>query len=580
MSPSSLKHLFAVVCLLALGLTACPAPKEECGPGFCFGCCSNGICSTGTEATSCGSAGQACTACGAGQTCSLGLCQTSPPGDGGGGGGGQDAGYDGGGGGDCRDPGATCPAKTYCEVVDGKCKPGCSHNADCDVNGYCDLVTHGCRCDAGRLQCGTACLACQPPAHATAVCNGGACDFGCQSGYHRCGTACLSNTSPGSCGSACTPCPVPAGGSATCDGTACGTSCPGGTRMCGGACALCPTSGVAQTACSGSACAATACLPTFVIAGNGCQNVWSVQSLAADPSRSPMLAVSPDGTPAVAWEVASGTGPQVAKIWTGGTTQTTSLSILADMTFTPAGQLQLVGMTSSGSSITWLVPGVNGSGAVVTGSYLMDAYALVADSSGMSYVVGATSSSIPKGFLLTTTGWVEETLSLSFNIGDAQAALGPDGRVWALLAGTGSNTFRLAHRETSGWVLDAPMTGRYHPAFALRSDSVPVIASSYSGGSASILVTSGAQGESINTGALSPYWVAVAVDAANAPHIVFEVTGRGIYYTSKRTGAWTIEQLSATDSYLSPSVGIGSDGVVHVAWSTANRTDVMYAKRQ
>ncbi len=62
-------------------------------------------------------------------------------------------------------------------------------------------------CAPPLLACGGRCLACSPPANASADCSAGACDFTCDPGYNRCGggPSCTAE-SAASCGPACADC--------------------------------------------------------------------------------------------------------------------------------------------------------------------------------------------------------------------------------------------------------------------------------------------------------------------------------------------------------------------------------------
>jgi hypothetical protein len=48
----------------------------SCGPQNCQGCCNGGVCSTGTDPTSCGTSGNTCVQCAPGQSCVGGACVT------------------------------------------------------------------------------------------------------------------------------------------------------------------------------------------------------------------------------------------------------------------------------------------------------------------------------------------------------------------------------------------------------------------------------------------------------------------------------------------------------------------------
>lgn len=65
------------------GHVCVPAPDgvasicvAACSPENCQGCCAGGVCSTGTDPTSCGAGGSLCMQCGSGQSCVNGACLT------------------------------------------------------------------------------------------------------------------------------------------------------------------------------------------------------------------------------------------------------------------------------------------------------------------------------------------------------------------------------------------------------------------------------------------------------------------------------------------------------------------------
>lgn len=117
----------------------------------------------------------------------------------------------------------------------------------------CDGVNCGLRCASTSTpnycnntcvadsitSCGPSCLACTPPANATAVCLSGQCDFTCNSGFHRCGMQCVADSSVDGCGTSCTPCADgPANSTRTCTRPtptapfACGWDCAMGSNRC------------------------------------------------------------------------------------------------------------------------------------------------------------------------------------------------------------------------------------------------------------------------------------------------------------------------------------------------------------
>ena len=151
----------------------------------------------------------------------------------------------------CCPSGETCCKGSCCPV--GRCNSTCGcgqkycpgqgilpSGTCCPDNGVCyiDCGPFGspgcwgpgrCRCADNRPICGNACCT------STQVCSDGQC-AACPGGQHICNGACVSNSSPATCGTACTPCQPPANATATCDGTACGFTCNQGYTNCDGEC--------------------------------------------------------------------------------------------------------------------------------------------------------------------------------------------------------------------------------------------------------------------------------------------------------------------------------------------------------
>ncbi len=111
------------LCTTSQGPALCTIP---CSPQNCQGCCVGGVCSTGTDPTSCGAGGDLCVTCASGQSC----------------------------------VGGTCIALTQCGST--LCA-GC-----CDANDVCHTGT-------GDTACGTGGLACHDCATSSQTCKGGVC---------------------------------------------------------------------------------------------------------------------------------------------------------------------------------------------------------------------------------------------------------------------------------------------------------------------------------------------------------------------------------------------------------------------
>jgi hypothetical protein len=152
----------------------------------------------------------------------------------------------------CGGKPATCSSPKECMTNCSSCSASC---VDCPTGSHlcpagcytdsADVIATGCRltCDAQP---------CAPPAHSTALCTAGVCDFTCDAANHwvksgsacvcdaaggfveqtgtcvcnaaanlkLCGGACVSSTAPanGCAGVSCAACPAPAHGTAVCDG--------------------------------------------------------------------------------------------------------------------------------------------------------------------------------------------------------------------------------------------------------------------------------------------------------------------------------------------------------------------------
>jgi hypothetical protein len=142
----------------------------------------------------------------------------------------------------CSGKPATCSSPKECMTACTSCTAAC---VDCQ-SGY-HLCPSGCAADGTdtiatgcRLTCDS--QPCAPPAHATAVCTAGACDFTCDAAGHwvRSGSACVCNSSAGF---------VEQGGACVCDT---GTN----WKLCGGACVSTTSP---ATGCAGAPC--DACVP-------------------------------------------------------------------------------------------------------------------------------------------------------------------------------------------------------------------------------------------------------------------------------------------------------------------------------
>ena len=121
---------------------------------------------------------------------------------------------------DCHD--SDCHTTPACgETTSALCHDGLDDDGDgatdCDDSGCASFNEHRCSgsCVANDVSaCGSSCMHCAAPAHATATCNGMSCGFTCTTGYTLCGTVCVDLATDlmncGACGATCG-----AGGSCT-----------------------------------------------------------------------------------------------------------------------------------------------------------------------------------------------------------------------------------------------------------------------------------------------------------------------------------------------------------------------------
>ena len=204
---------------------------------------------------------------------------------------------------DCTQEG--CVGLSWCDLSTGVCTPGCARDSQCAGGQVCDLATHTCICEPGRVDCagvctredadhcGLSCLACPSDPLGQAACTAqGVCDLTCEPGARLCGGACAmcpqgegveattcqeaacvaSACAPGRelCDGVCAACPSGAD-EVGCDGVRCvASSCPGGTKLCAGACASCPARDPnGQLSCNAAACE-TVCQTGFHLCRGVC----------------------------------------------------------------------------------------------------------------------------------------------------------------------------------------------------------------------------------------------------------------------------------------------------------------------
>lgn len=168
---------------------------------------------------------------------------------------------------DCRQQG--CAGQSFCDEDDGKCKPGCERDEQCEGGASCNLETNVCTCNEG---------------------------------FHACSGTCFDSSSPNSCGTSCVPCPTDPNGVATCDEGRCGIECAETARRCGDACAACPQGDpVLETACDESLCVATRCEEGYEICEMGCCPIMSApvpdEAVVANGAGPTSIAVDDSGTP-------------------------------------------------------------------------------------------------------------------------------------------------------------------------------------------------------------------------------------------------------------------------------------------
>jgi hypothetical protein len=120
--------------------------------------------------------------------------------------------------------GTACGTNMICSS--GACVP-CAAGGACTPTNPCHQgKLEGCSgqtcVDTGAAAVdGTTC----GPAGSGMTCTAGNCT--CAAGWHDCAGTCMQNTSVAACGASCTACQPPAGATATCNGTTCGFACDG-----------------------------------------------------------------------------------------------------------------------------------------------------------------------------------------------------------------------------------------------------------------------------------------------------------------------------------------------------------------
>ena len=146
---------------------------------------------------------------------------------------------------------------------------------DCDNNHHEDNGT--CIFNSTTDCCGSVCVSCTPPEHASSTCviagTDYECNFACDQDYHQCGQGCLPDNDPNSCGDSCTPCQAPLNAAGTCDWNEtvsqwlCGWDCTSGyhecsgeckndnwTNHCGDSCSPCYSPAAGDPTCDGTSC--------------------------------------------------------------------------------------------------------------------------------------------------------------------------------------------------------------------------------------------------------------------------------------------------------------------------------------
>ena len=106
------------------GTIDCPSGQKACG-----GSCTK----VQSDPQNCGACGNAC---GQGASCVDGSCTSQPD--------------------DCREE--SCQGLYYCDLSNGKCQPGCDSNEQCGMGETCNIASHDCVCQQGRVRFNGACV--------------------------------------------------------------------------------------------------------------------------------------------------------------------------------------------------------------------------------------------------------------------------------------------------------------------------------------------------------------------------------------------------------------------------------------
>lgn len=208
----------------------------------------------------------------------------------------------------------TCPAgQRLCGTTCRTCPSAGVETTRCDATNACvaETCASGYRllgsscvaitCASTARLCAGACASCPTSGVATTQCNGAECAAAtCATGYMLAMGRCEAITCAAGqrlCGSTCATCPTASvrttscSAAGACVATACDTgytvqpdgscapmACAAGRRFCVSACAVCPTTGVATTACNAAACVAATCAAGYRLNASGACEALSCTS--------------------------------------------------------------------------------------------------------------------------------------------------------------------------------------------------------------------------------------------------------------------------------------------------------------
>jgi hypothetical protein len=161
----------------------------------------------------------------------------------------------------------------------------------------------------------------------------------------------------------------------------------------------------------------------------------------------------------------------------------------------------------------------------------------------------------------------------------------PDGTVHVvhLESVAGGYHWRHAYRTGGTWTLAGritpqEVTSQYNNSLAIGSDGVPHLAyaRSPSPGLTELVYgsrQSGAWSFSAPAGPVQPFYVTLALDSMNKPHVAYIQNGSAVLYGTNATGTWVFEPVRSglfSIANINPAIGLdAATGRIHIVYSDA-----------